>query len=125
MIISNTNKNKTAVSRITPFVSSVFILVFLAVSLWLIIQYVENERDRDLANWQSRLALLAEIRAKNIETRVEDRVEEMNYLANNSSLRLFLSQQDNTKLIDSSIMSAQQGHIRNLISMSEIGRAHV
>ena len=120
MTISNTNKSKITVSIITPFVSSVFMLVFLAVSLWLIIQYVENERERDLANWQSRLALLAEIRAKNIESRVEDRVEEINYLANNSSLRLFLSQQQNTKLIDSSIMSAQQGHIRNLISMSAV-----
>jgi len=120
MTISNVNKSKTSTSRVTPFIASVFMLVFLAVSLWLIIQYVDNERDRDLANWQSRLALLAEIRAKNIESWVEGRIEELNYLANNSSLRLFLSQQENKKSIDGSIMSAQQGHIRNLISMSAV-----
>jgi PAS domain S-box-containing protein len=118
MTISNTNKY--SISGITPFISSVFMLVFLAVSLWLIIQYVEKERDRDLANWQSRLALLAEIRAKNIESWVEGRVEELNYLANNSSLRLFLSQQGDKNSIDSSIISAQQGHVRNLIIMSAV-----
>jgi len=93
MTITDTNKNKSSNSGITPFITSVFMLVFLAVSLWLIIQYVEKERERYLANWQSRLALLAEIRAKNVESWVEGRIEELNYLANNSSLRLFLSDQ--------------------------------
>ena len=120
MTISSVNKSEASISRVTPFVSSILMLVFLAVSLWLIIQYVDNERNRDLANWQSRLALLAEIRAKNIESWVEGRIEELNYLASNSSLRLFLSQQEDKKSIDNSIMSAQQGHIRNLISMSAV-----
>ena len=64
--------------------------------------------------------MLAEIRAKNVESWVEGRIEELNHLANNSSLRLFLSQQGNKHLIDNSIMSAQQGHIRNLMSMSAV-----
>lgn len=120
MTMSNTNKIKTSISGISPFVSSVFIVAFLAISLWLIIEYAEKERDRDLANWQSRLALLAEIRAKSVEDLVEGRRQELNYLANNSSLRLFLSQQGSENLINRSILSAQQGHIRNLISMSAV-----
>ena len=120
MTISNTSKNKASTSKVFPFVSSIFIIVFLATSLWLIIQYAEKERERDLTNWQSRLALLAEIRAKNIESWVEGRIDELNSLANNSSLRLFLSQQDNKYSSDSSFLSAQQGHIRNLISMSAV-----
>jgi len=118
MTISNTNKSKSAISGITPFISSVFIIAFLAISLWLIIEYAEKERDRDLVNWQSRLALLAEIRTKSVENLVEGRIEELSYLANNSSLRLFLSQLGSKNLPDESILSAQQGHVRNLLSMS-------
>jgi len=75
MTILNANKSKSAISGITPFISSVFILAFLAISLWLIIEYAEKERDRDLVNWQSRLALLAEIRTKSVENLVEGRFE--------------------------------------------------
>jgi len=42
----------------------------------------------------------------------------LNYLANNSSLRLFLSQLSSKNLPDESVLSAQQGHIRNLLSRS-------
>ena len=115
-----TRKHTKSVPGFSPFISSVFIIAFLAVSLWLIFEYAEKERNRDLLNWQSRLALLAEIRAKDVEDWVNKRSEQLDELADNPSLRLFLSQYINKDTLDKSILSAQQGHVRNLMSISAV-----
>lgn len=112
------HKRRKYETGFSAYISGVFIIVFLATSLWLIFEYAEKERNRDLINWQSRLALLAEIRAKDIEEWINKRTIQLDELANNSSLRLFLSQSLSDTAADKEILSAQQGHVRNLITIS-------
>ena len=84
--------NKHFINRITPAIASALLLVFVAGSLWLIVEYLNKERERDLMNWQSRLALLAEIRTADVEALLKGKEDQLKLLANNASLRLFLSE---------------------------------
>lgn len=105
----------TRKNALPPIISSILLLLFLAISLWLIFQYADKERKRDLTNWQSRLALLAEIRTENVENWLEQQKKQLAELAANPSLRLYLSQYASEQQVDRSILSAQQGHVRNLL----------
>ncbi len=110
-------KSANTISKIgAPGTAILFLLAFIAISLWLIIQYVDKERQRDLMNWQSRLSLLAEIRAAAVEDELMQRKNQLLELANNPTLRLFLSQYADKDTITSAIIRAQQGHVRNLLS---------
>ena len=102
----------------SPIAGSFFLLMFVVVSLVLILQYAESERQRDLMNWQSRLALLAEIHVSDIERFITVKTGELNELAGNPSLRLFLSELSSDQLMDASVLQAQQGYIRNLVIAS-------
>lgn len=102
----------------TPVIASVLLVFFIVVSMWLIFEYAEKERSRDLINWQARLALLAEIRAAAVEDWIEERKNQLNKLAENSSLRLYLSDHNNRGEVDKGVLSAEQGHVRNLLRAS-------
>ena len=121
------NKNSLEISniKITPGAASIVLVMFIVSSMWLIFEYVEKERKRDIANWQSRLALVAEIRASAVEDWLSVRKNQLKELTGNASLRLFLSEYANRKNIDKSILNAQQGHVRNLLraSVSRFGFA--
>ncbi len=98
--------------------ASVFLVIFLVLSLWMIFEYADKERQRDLMNWQSRLALLAEIRAASVEDHIREKKQQLTELSNNPTLRLFLSQDEKIEKEDPTIVLAQQGHVRNLLRAS-------
>jgi len=118
MINNSSVKNNSFLIKFSPAIASLLLLVFMALSLWMIFEYAEKERDRDLMSWQSRLALLAEIRAIAIEDWIERRKAQLHKLANNTTVKLFLSQHANKDEINSEILNAQQGHVRNLLRAS-------
>ncbi len=107
--------NKTVFLKLSPSVASLLLLFFILLSLWMIFEYAEKERQRDLLGWQSRLALLAEIRATTIEDWIEKRKNQLHKLANNASLKLFLSEYKNKEAENEAILNVQQGHVRNLL----------
>ncbi len=111
-------KNSLFFIRFSPGVASLFLVFFIILSLWMIFEYAEKERQRDLMGWQSRLALLAEIRAGAIEDWISNRKNQLHKLASNASLKLFLSQYENKNEVNSAILNAQQGHVRNLLRAS-------
>lgn len=96
-------------------VASALLLVFVIISLWLIMKYADKERQRDLLSWQSRLSVIAEIRTTSIETLLNKQSGQLEELADNPSLRLFLSQAKEDEVLNEAIIRAQQGHVRNLI----------
>ena len=102
----------------SPVIAGTLLTVFIVLSLWLIFEYAAKERERDLAYWQSRLALLAELRATTIEDWFESKKNELHELALNPSLRLYLSEYVNKNEVDNSILQGQQGHVRNLLLVS-------
>lgn len=112
------DKSSPSLIKLTPMLASFFLMFFIASSLWLIFEYAEKERNRDLANWQSRLAMLAEIRAAAVEDWIGERKSQLSKLAENASLRLFLAEHNNRDKVDKVVLSAVQGHVRNLLRVS-------
>lgn len=92
------------------------LIIFIIISLWLMFEYLGNERQRDLNNWQSRLALLSEVRTAAVEDHIKQEKSEIEELAANPTLRLFLTQYSKNDDTDNVVLRAQQGHVRNLIS---------
>jgi len=118
MTTNSIQNNSSSLLKFSPAQASLFLLVFIALSLWLIFEYAEKERNRDLISWQSRLALLAEIRATAVEDWIVVRKTQLHKLANNASLKLFLSEHENKSESNRAILNAQQAHVRNLLRAS-------
>jgi len=112
------NDEKKIKIKFTPALANGLLIIFVGISVWLIFEFVEKERNRDLLNWQSHLALLAEIKSTAVENWIEERKNKLNKLAENTSLRLFLSEYNNRDKVDKTVLSALRGHVRNLLRSS-------
>lgn len=119
-IIANENKmnKKILTSEHSQKLAILLLLIFIGFSLWLIFEYAEKERNRDLLSWQSRLSLLAELRAADISEQLTKQKTQLQSLATNPSLKLYLSQLAIKSASDSSALIGQQGHIKNLLRAS-------
>ena len=51
----------------------ILLLIFFVISVLLVLKYVDTERQRDLASWQSRLGMLVELRRSAIENELRTR----------------------------------------------------
>ena len=94
------------------------LLVLVLGGLWMIFSYLELERERDLADWRIRLGLIADDRAADIEQWLGREFGQLQELANNASLQLYLSQlatQNSTQTGTQDVEPAQLGYLRNLI----------
>ena len=84
-------------------------------ALWLIFSYLDLERERDLADWRIRLGLIADDRAADVDHWLKTQQADLEELANNASLQLYLSQLT-TQSAPYEIEPAQLGYLRNLIN---------
>ena len=105
----NTANNKSAI------IASGLLVVFILLSVWLIKQYISAERERDLQGWQDRLSVIAESKKRAIETWLGDQLDNLDELASNPLLQIYLSVDTNVKTI-SEAQRGQIGHLRNLIT---------
>lgn len=94
----------------------ILLAIFFVVSVVVVLKYVESERQRDLAHWQSRLGMLADLRRTAVENELHIRRETLRDLAENPSLQLYLAQYINNAGNDDLILAAQQSHVRNLLA---------
>ena len=110
-ISRNMNKYKPVIA------ASVFLLLFLLLGTWLIIKYVDSERERDMFNWQDRLAILAESHQRSIEDWLGSQLKNLEELAGNPLTQIYVSletaPQDQTE-----IERGQAAHLRNLLAAS-------
>jgi len=90
------------------------LVVFILLSVFLIAEYAEKERSRDLMSWQLRLSILADMRAASVEEWLENRRSKLEELSSNPTLRLYLSQYTQFDKKDVA-MQAQLSHVRNLL----------
>jgi PAS domain S-box-containing protein len=67
------------------------ILAITAVAIVLIFRFVDEERDREMLNWQARLGIVADSRAAAVEAWVADSAAVLKNLADNDALRLYLT----------------------------------
>lgn len=108
--------NETATR--TPLALGFSVLALLVIlGLWLSFRYIDLEQQRDLTHWQARLGLIADTRVADIDHWISQQYNELNELANNASLQLYLGQLS-SRSADTGIEPAQLGYLRNLILSS-------
>ena len=112
---------ESALNKISYTKAIVALVLFVTVGLWLIFEYLEKERDRDLMSWQLRMAVIAEIKSNDIESILDSNKSEIINLSENASIKLLLTQIIDESLAGSNVVDAQQGHVRNLL-ISSAGR---
>ena len=88
--------------------------VFILLSVFFIFEHAEKEKSRDLMNWQVRLSILADMRTASVESFLEEKKNKLKTLANNPTLKLYLSQYNQLDSNDVALQ-AQLAHVRNLL----------
>ncbi|NTV71129.1 MAG: HD domain-containing protein [Azonexaceae bacterium] len=90
--------------------------VLLIAGVWAIINYAASERERDLRSWETLLGVVAESRSQSLNQWIDVQYGVVRELADNASLRFYLSQlvaAPDAENIDS--QAAQFGYLRNLL----------
>ncbi len=96
--------------------AGVLLAMFLIVSIWAIMQYVESERERDMFNWQDRLSILAESQKRLIEDWLDGQVKNLNEMAENPLTQIYLSMDANAEDEKSEVERGQIAHLHNMLS---------
>ncbi|MCW9013491.1 MAG: HD domain-containing protein [Gammaproteobacteria bacterium] len=104
-----------AIKKFPAFTGLFLLLGFFVLSVWLIFEYAEKERNRDLMNWQARLGIIADTRKAAVEDWISDQKKQLSELSNNPTLQLYLSQYSSSANSNDEIMNAQLSHVRNLL----------
>lgn len=93
------------------------LVAFLAIGIWLILGYVQKEKERDLHSWQTLLGAVADSRAQSVGQWLDAQAAVIKELAENASVRFYLTQGLGTAEpgAESSALPAQIGYLRNLL----------
>lgn len=92
------------------------LLLFISVSTWLVFEYVNAEKQRDLEAWQARLGIMAESQQHAIESWLDKQLENINTLATNPLLQLYVSQSASVDFLSDETGRGQLQHLKNLIN---------
>ncbi len=99
--------------KITTTVLAVFLLAIMVI--WMAVQYAETSFSRDVDNWNIRMSVTADIRKDNIDRWLEAEQKEIHTIADNTSLRLYLSELQDTKAKGEGDADNQSVFLRNYI----------
>jgi PAS domain S-box-containing protein len=101
-------------------IAIVLLLLFFSSSIWLVFEYVDTEKQRDMSDWQARLNIMAESQQYSIDDWFAGQVENGTTLANNPLLQLYVSQLSSDDYASGSArdetMRGQLNHLKNLIN---------
>jgi HD-GYP domain-containing protein (c-di-GMP phosphodiesterase class II) len=90
--------------------------LLLAAGVWAIVNYAASEKERDLRAWETLLGVVAETRAQSLNQWIDTQYAVVRELAENASLRFYLSQllvAPDAETVDS--QAAQFVYLRNLL----------
>ncbi len=108
-------------ARQFPIKTGLFLLLaFVVISVWMIVQYADKERQRDLMNWQSRVGILADMKVGQLQAILKQQRRELEQLSINPSLQLYLAQHQMVSDEQDMVLQAQQSHVRNLIRATAV-----
>jgi len=79
-------------SRLAIAIPMVALIVLVLIGAFFINAYIEQERQRDLQQWESRLWLVADAKVEAIEALLNQAFDNLQELADNASLQLYLGQ---------------------------------
>ena len=97
-------------------IAFVLLLLFFSGSIWLVFEYVSTEKQRDLDAWQARLSIMAESQQYTVEGWFDEQLENIDSLANNPLLQLYVSQLASAQPSDDETSRGQLHHLKNLIN---------
>ncbi len=92
------------------------LILFISGSTWLVFEYVATEKQRDLDAWQARLSLMAESQQHTIENWFSEQIQNIDSLATNPLLQLYVSQSTSVDVLDDETSRGQLQHLKNLIN---------
>src|SRR5512147_1208788 len=73
---------------------AVILLVLAVVGIWAINRFVEDERQRELTQWQVRLGIVADSRVAEVNRWLAGNLADLNALADNESVQLYVGSID-------------------------------
>jgi HD-GYP domain-containing protein (c-di-GMP phosphodiesterase class II) len=98
------------------FIAFILLFAFLSGSIWSIFQYVSSEKQRDLDDWHARLNIMAESQKSVIESWFEKQIKNMDTLASNPLVQLYVSQSYSEADDIDETRRGQFNHLKNLLS---------
>jgi len=100
----------------SKWLALILLAVIGIIGLGLINKLSSSEYDRDIQNWQSRLSLMADVREELVNNWMSEQYGTLSSLANNQSLRLYLTQiSNNTGNVNAETQTAQRNYLNNLL----------
>ena len=97
-------------------IAFILLSLFFGGSVWLVFEYVSAERKRDLDDWQARLSIMAESQQHAVESWFGVQLENINTLATNPLLQLYVSQAHPDESPGDETSRGQLNHLRNLVN---------
>ena len=112
-MINNVEDN----SRRTTLLASLLLMVFTAICIVLVFQYVANEKQRDIQHWQQQLGIIAESQKRNVEDWLQAAEKPLERLAKNPLVQIYLTETTGDQSAEKT--EAQLGqlhHLKNLLN---------
>jgi len=100
----------------STYFAFILLLLFISGSIWLVFEYVSAEKQRDLDDWQARLNIMAESQQRTVESWFAEQAGNINELADNPLLQLYVSQAASTVEASTETSRGQLHHLKNLIN---------
>lgn len=100
----------------STFIAFILLVLFISSSIWLVFEYAATEKQRDLADWQVRLSIMAESQQHAVEGWLDEQVNHISELATNPLLQLYVSQASREDFSADETGRGQLQHLRNLIN---------
>ena len=94
----------------------VLLLLFISGSIWLVLEYVSAEKQRDIDAWQARLGVMAESQQHAVESWFDKQLENINALASNPLMQLYVSQLSSGETLNDETSRGQFNHLINLLN---------
>lgn len=98
------------------FIASLLLICFLTLSIWLVKQYVSNEKERDFNNWKDRLTVIANSQKRAIETWIDSQTNNLNEIAVNPLVQIYLTLNNHSDNENADALKGQEGHLKNLLN---------
>jgi PAS domain S-box-containing protein len=108
-------KGKAVKENRPVIIAFILLLAFMALGMWLGNEYVARERQRDMQNWEGRLAVIAESQKRAVESWLKSQTSNLQELADNPLLQILLSMRQGAADESNEVQRGQLSHLKNLI----------
>ena len=71
--------------------TGVGVAIFIAVGIFLMMQFAASERDREMRQWQSRMSIVIDSRYTDINRWIDRQLADLRGIADNASVQLYLT----------------------------------